>query len=112
MSERKAGWYWVKLDGEWHASQYRPGHIRGGDGVEAPWSFGILLSMEEAEIEEIGPRISTPDEPWQTVPAEPTPEMMQAGYWSGSGDVSVNESWARREVWNRMLAAAPKAEDT
>lgn len=49
----------------------------------------------------------TPDG-WQCVPVEPSPEMKKAGYWSGSGDVSVNEEWARCEVWKRMLNTAPK----
>ena len=106
MTRRKAGWYWVKMDGEWYASQYRPGHIRGGDGVEAPWSFGILLSLEEAGFDEIGPRIPTPDEPWQAVPVEPTEQM--------TGDVQrMTAHWANdaEDIWPIMLAAAPKPED-
>ena len=45
---------------------------------------------------------------FRLVPVEPTPDMLCAGYWSGSGDVSVNEEWARREVYARMLNAAPQ----
>lgn len=47
-------------------------------------------------------------EGWQLVPVVPTPEMLNASRWSGSGDVSVNEEWARTEVWRRMIAAAPQ----
>lgn len=43
------------------------------------------------------------------VPVEPTQEMLDVGRWSGAGSVSVQEEWARRVVWRRMLAAAPKA---
>ena len=34
--------------------------------------------------------------------------MLRKSNWSGNGDVSVNEEWARRTVWGRMLAAAPQ----
>ena len=44
---------------------------------------------------------------WALVPVDPSPDMLRAGCWSGSGDVSVSEEWARREVWGRMLAASP-----
>lgn len=45
---------------------------------------------------------------WKLVPVEATPEMLSLSRWSGSGDVSVSEEWARREVWDRMLANAPE----
>ena len=44
---------------------------------------------------------------WALVPVEPTKEMMRASRWSGSGDVSINEPWARLEAWGRMIKAAP-----
>lgn len=47
-------------------------------------------------------------EEWMLVPVEPTDEMLRKSNWSGNGDVSVNEEWARRTVWDRMLAAAPQ----
>src|SRR5690625_3757961 len=50
-------------------------------------------------------------EGWVLVPVTPTPEMLQAGYWSGSGDVSVNQAWARKEVWARMIGSAPKPDE-
>lgn len=50
-------------------------------------------------------------EGWVLVPVTPTQEMVQAGYWSGSGDVSVNQAWARKEVWARMISSAPKPDE-
>lgn len=47
-------------------------------------------------------------EGWRLVPVEATPEMLNASRWSGSGNVSVDEEWARKQVWHRMLAAAPQ----
>lgn len=47
-------------------------------------------------------------EGWQAVPVHPTDDMVMASRWSGCGDVSVGEGWARREVLRRGLAAAPK----
>ncbi|WP_239009675.1 hypothetical protein [Delftia lacustris] len=38
------------------------------------------------------------------VPIEPTQEMLNAGRWSGAGSVSIQEEWARKEMWSRMLA--------
>ncbi|WP_406850159.1 hypothetical protein [Chromobacterium phragmitis] len=44
---------------------------------------------------------------WRLVPIKPTEEMIRKSYWSGAGDVNIHEEWAKREVWARMLAAAP-----
>lgn len=38
------------------------------------------------------------------VPIEPTQEMLNAGRWSGADSVSIQEEWARKEMWSRMLA--------
>jgi hypothetical protein len=38
------------------------------------------------------------------VPIKPTQQMLDAGRWSGAGSVSIQEEWARKEVWSRMLA--------
>ena len=46
-------------------------------------------------------------EGWRLVPVEPTDEMVRKSNWSGNGDVSVNEDWARKTVWDRMIYAAP-----
>lgn len=43
------------------------------------------------------------------VPVVPTRRMLDVGRWSGAGSVSIQEEWARKEVWHRMLAAAPQA---
>ncbi|MDE1715591.1 hypothetical protein PWG14_24305 [Chromobacterium amazonense] len=45
---------------------------------------------------------------WQLVPKEPTEDMIRKSYWSGAGEVNIHEEWAKREVWVRMLAAAPQ----
>lgn len=45
---------------------------------------------------------------WQLVPIEPTSEMLRRGTWSGNGDVGVDEEWARKVVYQRMLAASPE----
>lgn len=67
MSERTDGWYWVKLqdfDGwipwEWRSSSRSP---------QGSWF------NSETPIE-VGPRIPTPDEPWQCVPSDGTTEEM------------------------------------
>ena len=65
------------------------------DGYWTPWHLAVQ------------PRPAVPDG-FRLVPVEPTPDMLCAGYWSGSGDVSVNEEWVRREVYSRMLNAAPQ----
>ncbi|MDC8803881.1 hypothetical protein PRZ61_10585 [Halomonas pacifica] len=92
---RQPGWYWVKVEdlppndaAEWEAAQWdgRHWHVTGADHE---WS--------EASIDVVGPRIPTPDEPWQTVPVKPTPEMKASCRVAG-----------KLRVWDDMLAAAPK----
>lgn len=39
------------------------------------------------------------------VPLKPTEEMIKRSNWSGNGDVSVNEDWARVTVYQRMITA-------
>lgn len=51
--------------------------------------------------------VAVPDG-WKLVPVEPTQQMLDVGRWTGAGSVSVQEEWARKEVWQRMLAAAPQ----
>lgn len=46
-------------------------------------------------------------EGWRLVPEEPTDDMLRRGSWSGSNDLSIKDSWVKREMWGRMLAAAP-----
>ena len=52
------------------------------------------------------PSVAVPDG-WKLVPVDPTDEMVRKSNWSGNGDVSVNEDWARKTVWDRMIYAAP-----
>ena len=57
MSERKAGWYWVKYlaDSEWSPSYYN------SDSSDRPWPEACS-AIEGFEPAVIGPRIPTPDE--------------------------------------------------
>ena len=63
-------------------------------------------ALQSAQGEHPAP-VAVP-EGWKLVPVDPTDEMLRKSNWSGNGDVSVNEEWARRTVWGRMLAAAPQ----
>ena len=91
---RQAGWYWVRLS-----------------GVGGEWTPSQLNRRGEAEIYEsdavyeIGPRIPTPDEPWQTVPVEFTKEQDEAC------EIEWREADEWRDLYAAMLAAAPKPED-
>lgn len=65
MGEREKGWYWVKApDGEYCCARYST--ERENRGV-TPWLFAGM-SFDNDTWAEIGPRIPTPDEPWQCVP--------------------------------------------
>lgn len=88
MSERKAGWYWVK-----HKDQddWEPDYWLGSE-----WMCAELYSHDR-----IGPRIPDPDEPWQCVPVEPTEDMRKAA----TARVGPFISYA---CWDAMLDAAPK----
>lgn len=88
---RKPGWYWVKDGGQW----------------EPLWFNGEMWDghHHDAEIREIGPRIPTPDEPWQCVPTEPTAAMKKAA------DVDTPGPMTAWKCWQVMLAAAPRPED-
>ena len=101
MSKRKAGWYWVKWphEKEWFAARYM-GRVR----ERHMWSSGDIIQSDAPSF--IGPRIPTPDEPWQCAPVKATEEMVIA-YMRNGGDVENADS-----DWQTMLAAAPKPEDT
>lgn len=86
MSERKEGWYWVQYAGQWIVSEF--------DGLE--------FTLDHGPIERVGPRIPTPDEPWQCVPKEPTEGMVNAGFWAVGNEQRVDDLWAD------LLSAAPK----
>lgn len=90
MTERQPGWYWVKtlLQDDWECRYWNGDH----------W-FGQGMYHQPSEI---GPRIPTPDEPWQTVPVEATTSMVI------DGECAVDAGCAISELWASLIAAAPK----
>ncbi len=97
MIDRKPGWYWVKWPHEtkWCVAQYM-----GRVGERLMWSSGDIIQADAPG--EIGPRIPTPDEPWQMVPVKLSEEM----------DEACEAEWLEVDDWNAlyatMLKAAPK----
>lgn len=99
---RQAGWYWVLLSEslsrraaqwEWDAARHEHGK----------WFLsGSAIHLPEGVIHTVGPRIPTPDEPWQTVPVNPTQEMLES-----TGDVSAEAYSGMLGAWTIMLANAP-----
>lgn len=77
--------------------------------IAAPEAVERRMKQAAALLRRLAAAPAVP-EGWKLVPINATPEMLSRGRWSGSGDVSVSEEWARREVWDRMLAAAPAPE--
>lgn len=100
MSEmRRPGWYWVRKTGcDWQPAEWAITTV--GDCHYVSWDSELADTGLDADFEEIGPRIPTPDEPWQTVPVNPTREMMNA----------TPLTYAPNAVWRDMLAAAPSLE--
>ena len=99
-NDRKPGFYWVihAAFDQWQVAEYF--HEDG-------WMLaGIDGSMGEGAFEVIGDRIPAPDEPWQTVPANPTHEMHLAGESSYEGGMS--ECPDPISIYKDMLSAAPK----
>lgn len=92
MSERQKAWYWTKVDDCWGALEW--------DGES--WAYGDKEFGDEY-LDHIGSRIPTPDEPWQTVPVEPTIEMYDRALHDEAHGSDTAEA-----VWVSMLAAAPK----
>ncbi len=91
MSDRQVGWY----------------HVRTGLGPEcAKWDgkhwiiAGSMHSYDDSDFVGIGGRIPAPDEPWQTVPVEPTTRQVAAGIEAYDGKCEKS--------YRAMLAAAPK----
>lgn len=93
MTTRREGWYWVKEfeDTPWKCQQWN-----------GEWWHGRGMYHEPAKV---GPRIPAPDEPWQCVPVEATPEMLKHGFIETQYDEGRRN---RMEVYRAMLAAAPK----
>lgn len=93
MSERREGWYWIKLgDCKWEAAHW------SGDGWEI---VGIDEPLWDYKDLVISHRIPAPDEPWKCVPEEPTEEMVDEG---------LKED-ALSTAYRAMLSASPKPED-
>ena len=66
-------------------------------------------STAAAPTAQAAPALEAPAAPavpagFALVPIEPTQQMLDAGRWSGAGSVSIQEEWARKEMWSRMLA--------
>ncbi len=97
MRKLKMGWYWVKISDrftdadEWEVAEW--------DG--ANWNVTCADHGWDMEaIDHVGPRIPTPDEPWQCVPSEATPDMLDIqtlGYHTPAS-----------KRWRETLAVAPK----
>ncbi|GEK48939.1 hypothetical protein HPA02_32220 [Bisbaumannia pacifica] len=92
---RENGWYWVQvsplISEAWEAAKHTDGQWfmadRGG-----PLPDGIIHT--------VGPRIPTPEEPWQTVPVEATADMMDV--------LTPGNLVTAPRRWRDALAAAPK----
>lgn len=102
MSEiREPGWYWVKpcANCQWEPAMLEDGFFELDRDLYKP-----------SALEEIGPRIPLPDEPWQMVPKRPNQDMIDA-----FNNVQMKPYTPHAEVMYRgkhayqaMLAAAPK----
>lgn len=105
MSERKEGFYWIMHDAfdGWQAGQWEDG----------AWMLaGINKSLADEQMEVIGPRIPSPDEPWQCVPETPDWSMLSADGCSKhhDGQPCLHHD-NRRRIWKAMLRAAPHPSD-
>ena len=84
---RQAGWYWVKE----HSYE---------NWVAWHWNGVDFSGVDEDCFAEIGPRIPTPDEPWQCVPVEATADMLDV--------LTLGHLVTATRRWREALAAAPK----
>lgn len=86
---RDAGWYWVRVceGGAWGCFNWNGSKWKDSDGL-----------YDDALFDVVGPRIPTPDEPWQCVPKEPNSAMLAAVSCPGCAATD----------YAHMLAAAPK----
>lgn len=84
--------------GEWHTAKWvdSADQYETTDDKPTHW-LPMVTAPQPAQV----------PEGWKLVPIEPTDEMVRKSNWSGNGDVSVNEDWARKTVWDRMIYAAP-----
>ncbi|MBY5943087.1 hypothetical protein KUW00_19615 [Halomonas sp. DP5N14-9] len=84
---RQAGWYWVK---EHSYENWAAWHWNGVD----------FAGVDEDCFAVIGPRIPSPDEPWQCVPVEATADMLDV--------LTLGHLVTAPRRWREALAAAPK----
>lgn len=56
-SEREAGLYWIKVDGEWLVAEWVP--VRVIDGLEfmAAWMTGFGQGFYEDEVDQVGVKV-------------------------------------------------------
>ena len=101
MSEREAGWYWVKVQGRHEVAMLM--HC-------GKWLTMLAGIVDGSWFDEISDRIPTPDELWQCVPVEPTREMSEAFMerhkmpYHPSGE----DEYRPAHTWKAVLSAAPK----
>lgn len=100
MSERKEGWYWVHDGEEWVPLEYKGGEWQDSGRTTRLW-------LGEGSGAQIGPRIPTPDEPWQCVPKEIHNDMLCAV----GNHYGTEHEKAFEDAWDDALLAAPKPED-
>lgn len=99
--QREAGWYWVKVTAKWEPAYF--------DGLE--------FTLDHGPIAKLGPRIPTPDEPWQCVPKDPNSDQVDAGCEATGECERLGECHLECDcssvpkVYRAMLSAAPKPED-
>lgn len=102
MGERKEGWYWVRLEdfNEWIPWEWR---------ISSRSPEGLWYNSENPI--EIGPRIPTPDEPWQCVPkqldiamVEEFEERLAEQGWSAEAAGEID----KQDIWDAQLDVAPK----
>lgn len=101
---RKPGWYWVRsgADEAWEVGEWNGG----------TWELtGTDHDWPEYMIKVVGPRIPTPDEPWQCVPVEPVGwQFYQDGKW-WHGDDRIKDHRKNTEAAGypvRDVYAAPQ----
>lgn len=89
---RQPGWYWIMPRGfsKWVAAELIDGSDR----------FLSHSGRVHPDVCEIGPRIPSPDEPWQCVPQDADANMLEA--------TGLDNSFFEAEaVWQDILDAAP-----
>ncbi|QHD50011.1 hypothetical protein [Vreelandella aquamarina] len=103
MNQRADGWYWVKPDDK--GDPWETAHWSG-----RAWSF-MRTRQQSGTVAATGPRIPTPDEPWQCVPKEPDESMLATLHERVLISCKPSRQEASilndRKLWSHLLAAAP-----